>query len=737
MLKKILSLAVICTALSSHANLITDFIKGIDDYDVLTLTKASQMFKDENVGMEVFRASGLKGSLYQDGCGVNLTSQGTTYTIEGFYNGNFDVKMGNALVAYTLNGEDNPGRETKPDGTPGDYAGKYLSITPCLVIKDIIYVPLDLSNIELIGSLDGMSNVMGYASKDDGSGLTNLHFDAISMPNLGSSLSTLIPAESLAALIKAGVNASLQNETIRQLVGGIIDGIVGSGEDANYLSLLDGAKLNAMQLQIYEYVTAEDGTVTKKVIETENFNGYQLHTIKSMGYITDRVITETTLGYGTKKDSDPNRTYKFAYKTEPADENGNQRVSFYNFNNGGMAIHTEVVQVTTDEEVTETANSKRFATTLHPVTGQLTPEGIMIFDNKQMLGCEPVLVLDGNLGSYLNSVTVKRLTPCENATLVDAIRPVWDFTGTATIETASSIGKPSHVGANTWSTTHGGALKTMPTALNIQIGAYCAQRANMLLSTGSATDLRTCDFITYDGELQIEAEMPECTHDVQLVLTKVGFTGALTPSLYVAGSILPDETTSQYVESYDLMVVPKNVESYTHMEKDESVWFNGEFGFEHGHKGLTSIGTTSVEGFVIGAQYDMNVNKVQTMAVSGSQSFEKLVPYADLKKVTSKKTLFVTTYDVENATETDDYTFYVRTNYTAESGLAPSFHALTPKSVYAGVTTGVDNITVAPEDANAPAEYFTIQGVQLSQRPIAPGVYIERHGKTSKKILVK
>lgn len=44
---------------------------------------------------------------------------------------------------------------------------------------------------------------------------------------------------------------------------------------------------------------------------------------------------------------------------------------------------------------------------------------------------------------------------------------------------------------------------------------------------------------------------------------------------------------------------------------------------------------------------------------------------------------------------------------------------------------GVDEIEI---DADAPEEYFTIDGVKLSSRPTAPGIYILRKGSRSVKI---
>ena len=48
---------------------------------------------------------------------------------------------------------------------------------------------------------------------------------------------------------------------------------------------------------------------------------------------------------------------------------------------------------------------------------------------------------------------------------------------------------------------------------------------------------------------------------------------------------------------------------------------------------------------------------------------------------------------------------------------------------------GVSDIA-ADADANAPAEYFTLQGVRISGTP-APGIYIRRSGSVVSKVVVR
>ncbi len=52
-----------------------------------------------------------------------------------------------------------------------------------------------------------------------------------------------------------------------------------------------------------------------------------------------------------------------------------------------------------------------------------------------------------------------------------------------------------------------------------------------------------------------------------------------------------------------------------------------------------------------------------------------------------------------------------------------------------GVTTGVEGVNV--EDAEAEAEYFTLQGVRVSGEALTPGIYIRRQGGATSKVYIR
>ena len=52
-----------------------------------------------------------------------------------------------------------------------------------------------------------------------------------------------------------------------------------------------------------------------------------------------------------------------------------------------------------------------------------------------------------------------------------------------------------------------------------------------------------------------------------------------------------------------------------------------------------------------------------------------------------------------------------------------------------GFFAGVDNIEI--ENVNAPVEYFNLNGVNVDQKNLAPGLYITRQGTKVNKVIVK
>ncbi|MDE6468615.1 MAG: hypothetical protein K2L28_06945, partial [Muribaculaceae bacterium] len=54
---------------------------------------------------------------------------------------------------------------------------------------------------------------------------------------------------------------------------------------------------------------------------------------------------------------------------------------------------------------------------------------------------------------------------------------------------------------------------------------------------------------------------------------------------------------------------------------------------------------------------------------------------------------------------------------------------------FGGIPAGVEGVTVADDDNNAPAVYYNLNGVRV-ENP-ANGLYIERRGTKARKVLIK
>ena len=57
--------------------------------------------------------------------------------------------------------------------------------------------------------------------------------------------------------------------------------------------------------------------------------------------------------------------------------------------------------------------------------------------------------------------------------------------------------------------------------------------------------------------------------------------------------------------------------------------------------------------------------------------------------------------------------------------------------IITGKGTGVEDVVVEEGDANAPVEYFNLQGIKVDANNLTPGIYVKVQGKTATKVLVK
>jgi hypothetical protein len=734
-------LALMSIGATTQAASISDLLKLISDYDAAkTLTAVTDMAKAENIGMETFRASGLKGSLYCSGSGVTLTNVGSTLSrkmkVEGFYGGNFDLTLAYSGIfqpeSYTLSA-----RSVKPDGTPGDYVGATAQLTPCIVLLNLIYVPVE------------QLPLFGYASSNEGTGLKNLCFNAVEVTDAAAYLLEYIPKETLVELLKQAVNSQVSNSTIQAIIGSVLDRIIADGSDDAYLTLLEGAKLNAMKLTI----TKADGTS-----ESETFDGYELRSIAATTTVTDRIATSVSrnsvynLGYATTSDADAARTYRIAYS---ADAEGNFKI--YNFNNGGFAIRSAVVNDTVVNDSTGVATvTKRFANTLSPVTGRFdAASSAFVLDEKQQLGCSPVISTD-LLGGNLSTLNVSQLTGA--SAKGTKLTPSWT---SPAVSATLTPGSPAHSGDNHWAASQGGSLQTVSNSLTVGLGAYLKGNATYSALTKTTVSLRTFAApVTYDTRFSIPSgeEGIDVTHDLTLVLDAYRMTEQAanygSDGVWIKGHITPGDN-AELVAGYDLLLLPQTVTDVTKpyggtLSNGSSLYqLNDSVGLQYRYSKSYVYYSSWSNPLVLDATYDV-------ASSTDGLTFEKFVPYSKLTKYTASGTLSVK-WTASAPTSADPLTLFVRTRYTAESGLAPTFHALTSLTkrgettplaavtddVAVRIFTAGGAIRIEGNGAGAPVAVFSASGALLYRSnapsltlPMPTGAYVVRVGEATKLVVI-
>jgi hypothetical protein len=753
-MKKSLILFLSASAMSAqlNASVIDDLqsaAESFTNYDFTETAKAiSTMSGADNVGMEAFIASTLKGSLYASSNGVNLVKNSlTSMTVEGFCNGNFDLPLNYKLAYFTVSTDELTARETKPDGTPGDYVGKKAKITPCIVIKNVVYVPLDLATFSSLSM-----PLLGYYADNDANGLDNLCFDTLEMPNLASTLLQYVDKDTLASVIKQAIQSQSSSSTlVSSVMNSIIDSLVDS--DA-IIALLDDAKFNAFKLEIYD-----DSSST-----TEYYNGYELRSIEKTYDVTDRVITDIKsadmplLGYGTKDtDNDVTRSYGIAYSQ---DSDGN--VKIYNFNNSGLAIHTDLV--------TDSSNAKSFATTLHPVTGQINiAEGLFSLDDRQQLDCTPTTVstlLNGNF----NSLEVSLLWPVEQYAISSRLHPAWSTSRQITSSvTPSSIG---HANSSRWAVNCGGELKTTLTGATISIGDY-APATSTYYALGNTSDRFTTNGpIVYDTTWTIannDTESFDYTTDVKLNLTghSVGAqdldgTEGVWGMGYFEDIVKPD-----YVDHYDVYVVPISIDDVSKpyesaLSNSSSVYkLDDEVGLQYRFKGSISSSNWTSAYLVTDEEHSRSYHS--------DCEFEFFIPFSEMTCYS-----YNWGWKSRNANASDIYTLFVKVTYASVTHLKPAyyaastvstdglgqleptFHSLNKITSADNTITGVNDLeasdvvvdgsngTITVENAdNKAVNIYNLAGMLIHSATgntncaVAPGTYIVRVGSAVIKTSVK
>ena len=262
----------------------------------------------------------------------------------------------------------------------------------------------------------------------------------------------------------------------------------------------------------------------------------------------------------------------------------------------------------------------------------------------------------------------------------------------------------SHTGSNRW-ISNGGDCKTgegYTITFQWQYN-FTSPASNNSFGSMQVTDIIDASNINVGDDY---------THQVNLNFNRMGYGHINNDTdnyLYIEGDIVPGEN-ADFVESYELYLLPG-----TYMAITGTAFNNSEKGHNNGF---------CLEGYEYEG-WDKVTPTAVTIAENGNENgvihFQRVVPESTLRA-----------NGILNAN--DKYTLYVKTNYTTESGLEPTFHALTTSPT----TTGVEDIFVGNiNDNDAPVYYYNMNGVLMDGDNLAPGLYIRRQGSVTEKVIIR
>ncbi len=378
----------------------------------------------------------LNKKALQTACyGVNVSKSSsilaTTFTVEGFYNGNFDVDFSYLVGKSSPKEGPFAARETKPDGTTGDYAGKYLTIERGIAVNTKLgaYYFSIPDTLGLKTTLNTMLNLSTSCDANNYGGY-DLKFKTVTIE--GSTLNTLYEV-----FQKYGDS-------------GIIDSDV-----LSYILESSDVTLGAFKLTIAN----EDGSGATTV----NMEGYDLSTYASNATVTDKYYLSNTATSSTKTAA---RAYDGLMQLS---EDGS--FSLINFSNRGFAI----ASYTEDDAP---------AVSLSGVNGTIDwSKSTFTLENKQQLYLDL---------TYYNSLTSSILgSSVINKGVLYAAKS--GLLGVLSVNTSSpqvsgivSYGDEqiSHSGSNLWSkNVSGGDLTTTASGtVNLEIPTYCAKWDSSIVS---------------------------------------------------------------------------------------------------------------------------------------------------------------------------------------------------------------------------------------------------------------
>lgn len=378
----------------------------------------------------------LNKKALQTAChGVDLSKPSsalaTSFTVEGFYNGNFDVDFNYLLGKSSPKTGPFAARETKPDGSSGDYVGKYLSIERGIAVNTqlgAIYFAIP-DTLGLKTTLNAMLNLSTSCDANSYGGY-DLKFKTVTIE--GSTLETLYEV-----FQKYGDSGAIDSNIL------------------SYVLESSDVTLGAFKLTIAN----EDGSSATTI----NMEGYDISTYASNATITDKYYLSNT---ATSSSKTAERAYNGLMQLA---EDGS--FSLINFSNTGYAIASSIDDNTP-------------SVSLSGIHGNIDwNNNTFTLDNTQQIYLD--LTYYNSLTSSLlgSSVINKGLLYAAKSSLLGVLSA---NTSSPQISGKVSYGDEvfTHSGSNLWSKeVSGGDLSTTASGIvYLEIPTYCAKWDTSIIS---------------------------------------------------------------------------------------------------------------------------------------------------------------------------------------------------------------------------------------------------------------
>lgn len=350
-------------------------------------------------------------------------------------------------------------------------------------------------------------------------------------------------------------------------------------------------------------------------------------------------------------------------------------LKIYNFSNTGAPYRTD-------------ANNTNVASTLyHCMTATISDNSIKFSD---------IASYTTGVGGICCSQTPNYYYPSGQYTNYDNLTQVYFSRPTTSnypdsfygvLNTEDQVSLKHHSGLNVNWVTNGGDLRTFETKSTISIPQYVRgyQTTYNGWIWGSSPSLKVVNQIT-DSKIHILDN--DITHNVSIDIEGC-YTNQDNEITYISGA-LTNIRNSDYIESYDIMCVPGRFNSIT---DDGFIYDEGT-----GHKNAIHLATVTPNT----NYYSLNTDNSLFIGETDTH-----IPFNSITD------------------ENGDYSVFVRTNYTADSGLKSTFHDLSISPSNSPLTgspaisqQNTALISVVPNgiiitNTTASAKVYTLNGVKI------------------------